>query len=61
LLVLRERMTPQDDVDAIEARVVAQLDAATEFARTSAWPDPATALDHMYTTTYPGLPARGVE
>lgn len=47
------------DLEAAAARIEAELDAAVAFARQSPWPDPATALDHMYARPYPGLPARG--
>jgi TPP-dependent pyruvate/acetoin dehydrogenase alpha subunit len=45
----------------IDVRVARDLDEATRFARASAWPDPSTALDHMYAVEYPGLPATGVQ
>lgn len=35
------------------------LDEAVAYARSSPWPEPAEALDHMYQKSYPGLPARG--
>jgi pyruvate dehydrogenase E1 component alpha subunit len=45
---------------AIETEIGVLLDEATAFARSSEWPSPAEALQDMYVTTYPGLPARGV-
>jgi len=36
------------DLEAIEAEVQAQVEAAAEFARNSPWPDPATANEHIY-------------
>jgi len=47
------------DPAAVEAEVEALLDEAVAFARQSAFPDAAEALDGMYAVTYPGLPARG--
>lgn len=65
LVVLGDRMREdgwsEEGLAEIDARVVRGLDEATGFARASAWPDPSTALDHMYAVEYPGLPARGVQ
>jgi TPP-dependent pyruvate/acetoin dehydrogenase alpha subunit len=65
LLVLGDRMRhdgwSDERLAEIDARVAAALDEATRFARASPWPDPSTALDHMYAVEYPGLPASGVE
>jgi pyruvate dehydrogenase E1 component alpha subunit len=44
---------------AIDQQVELLLDEAVSYARSSPWPEPAEALDHMYQTPYPGLPARG--
>ena len=41
------------------AAVDAELQQAVAFARESPQPLPEEALDGMYVTTYPGLPARG--
>ncbi len=49
------------DRDAENLAVEQEIDEGVEFARASPWPDPSTALDYMYSKTYPGLPARGVE
>lgn len=49
------------DRDAANLSVDEELEEAVAFARASPWPDPATALDYMYSVPYPGLPARGVE
>jgi acetoin:2,6-dichlorophenolindophenol oxidoreductase subunit alpha len=54
--VLRERGI---DPAPIDEEVEAQLDEAIAFARESAFPRPEEALDGMYATSYPGLPARG--
>jgi TPP-dependent pyruvate/acetoin dehydrogenase alpha subunit len=48
------------ELDAVETRVRARLDEATAYARASAWPDRSTLFDYVYSTTYPGFPARGV-
>jgi 2-oxoisovalerate dehydrogenase E1 component len=37
-----------DGLDAIDAEVKAQVDAALEWAKASPWPNPATVLDHVY-------------
>jgi pyruvate dehydrogenase E1 component alpha subunit len=47
------------DPRQIDEDVETQLDEAVAFARESALPSPADALDGMYAVTYPGLPARG--
>ena len=64
LTVLAERLrvagVAGTELEAVDARVRERLDEATAYARASAWPDPATALDHVYATVYPGMPARGV-
>jgi pyruvate dehydrogenase E1 component alpha subunit len=45
--------------DTLDAAVEATLDEAVEYARSSPWPEPSEALNDMYVTTYPNLPARG--
>ena len=45
-----ERDKLDDEVDKL-------LDEAVEYARSSPWPEQAEALEHMYVTRYPGLPA----
>ncbi len=45
------------DRAAISAEVAAEVEAAVAQARAAPWPEPATARDHMYARTYPGLPA----
>ena len=47
--------------EAVNLSVEDELKQAVEFARASPWPEPETALDYMYHTTYPGLPAKGFE
>ncbi len=49
------------DREAANRTVEQELDEAVPFARESPWPDPSTALDYMYSTTYPDTPARGAE
>ena len=36
------------ELDGVEAEVLAQAEEAAEFAKASAWPDPATANLHIY-------------
>ena len=36
------------DLDAIDAEVKAEIEAALVFARSSEEPDPATAMDYIY-------------
>ena len=36
------------DLFRLEAEVKAELDEAVEFARSSPYPDPADALEHVY-------------
>jgi 2-oxoisovalerate dehydrogenase E1 component len=44
---LRDRLSDAE-AEPIEREVQALVDDALEWARASAWPDPATALDHVY-------------
>ena len=37
-----------DDLEEIEAAVQARVEAAAEFAKNSPWPDPKTAMTHVY-------------
>ena len=57
----REARWADGDRAQIDEAVEATLVGAIEFARNSERPDPATALDFMYATTYPDFPARGWE
>lgn len=45
----------------LDEAVEAVLNEAVEYARSSAFPLPEEALDHMYAVKHPGLPARGFE
>jgi pyruvate dehydrogenase E1 component alpha subunit len=47
--------------EAADLTIEKELEESVAFARAGPWPDPSTAFDYMYTTTYPGLPARGFE
>ena len=40
----------EDELEGLEAEVEALVEEAVEFARNSPWPDPATAMDHVYST-----------
>jgi 2-oxoisovalerate dehydrogenase E1 component len=46
--LLADGMAGQAELDAIDAGVRAEIEQAAEFARASPWPEPATALDHVY-------------
>jgi 2-oxoisovalerate dehydrogenase E1 component len=43
--------TSAAELDSVEAEVQAQVEDAAEFAKASAWPDPATANQHIYSET----------
>lgn len=47
------------DPSEVDGAVEALLEDAVAFSRQSPWPDPAEALEGMYATPAPGLPARG--
>lgn len=47
--------------EAADAAIETELEGAIGFARNSRRPDPSGAMDFMYATTYPGLPAAGWE
>lgn len=51
----------EEDIEQLNQSVEAELAAAVEYAKQSPQPDPKTALDYVYHTTYPGLPAWGFE
>jgi pyruvate dehydrogenase E1 component alpha subunit len=55
----RERIWGADQRAVIDGEIERELEGAIGFARNSRRPDPESALEHMYATTYPGLPARG--
>lgn len=47
-ILVADRLTSESDLDEIEAEIQAMVEEASEFAKNSPWPDPATALDHIY-------------
>jgi 2-oxoisovalerate dehydrogenase E1 component len=51
--VLTERGCPERDIDALEAGVRAEAEAARVAAEASPPPDPATALDHVFAGSAP--------
>lgn len=51
----------REELDEANLSIERELAEAVEFARASAWPEASTALDYVYHTTYPGLPAEGSE
>ena len=57
----RERLWVQGERVGIDDEVERELEAAVEFARAGRRPEPDTALDFMYVSTYPDFPARGWE
>jgi len=46
--MLSEGLAPAGDFEAIEAEVQALVEEAAEFAKNSPWPDPGTAVQHIY-------------
>jgi 2-oxoisovalerate dehydrogenase E1 component len=46
--LLTEYQTDPDDLAEIEADVQALVEEAADFAKNSPWPDPATAVTHVY-------------
>jgi TPP-dependent pyruvate/acetoin dehydrogenase alpha subunit len=44
---------------SIDQSIQTVLDEAVEYARSSSWPAAEEALEHMYTTKHPGIPAKG--
>jgi acetoin:2,6-dichlorophenolindophenol oxidoreductase subunit alpha len=55
----REGLVAPADTEAVRGDVEATLEDAIRFARESPFPEPEEALDGMYATAYPNLPARG--
>lgn len=47
-ILVADRLTGDSDLDQIEAEIQAMVEEASEFAKNSPWPDPATALDHIF-------------
>jgi len=50
-----------EDLAAADQAVEQEIAQAIAFARASPWPEPASALDYMYSRTYAGTPAWGAE
>jgi TPP-dependent pyruvate/acetoin dehydrogenase alpha subunit len=48
--LLAEQLVTEEDLARIDAEVNAEVDEAQQFAASSPWPDPATVLDHVYST-----------
>ncbi|HEX5418288.1 MAG TPA: thiamine pyrophosphate-dependent dehydrogenase E1 component subunit alpha [Chloroflexota bacterium] len=46
--LVADRLASEADLDDLEAEIQALVEEASEFAKNSPWPDPATALDHIY-------------
>ena len=55
----REGIATSAETEAVRRDVEGTLEDAVAFARESPFPSPEEALDGMYATPYPGLPARG--
>jgi pyruvate dehydrogenase E1 component alpha subunit len=53
LVLFREHLIANghtaEDMDALEAEVLAEVDAAVEFAENSPWPDASAGFDDLYT------------
>lgn len=56
-LVDKQKAAPET-LQAIEAEIKALVDEATEFARESPWPQPSTAMDHIFTPVNAATPAQ---
>jgi TPP-dependent pyruvate/acetoin dehydrogenase alpha subunit len=52
--------TPQDR-SRVDAEVEAEIEEGIAFARQSSWPNTSDALNYMYASPYPDLPAKGWE
>ena len=52
LLIENQLATPAE-LDAIDAKIVAEIEAAHQRAEKAAWPDPATATTHIYAAPTP--------
>jgi acetoin:2,6-dichlorophenolindophenol oxidoreductase subunit alpha len=48
-----------EERESIDKSIQTVLDEAVEYARSSSWPAADEALEHMYTTRQPGIPAKG--
>jgi pyruvate dehydrogenase E1 component alpha subunit len=53
LVLFREHLIANghtaEEMDALEAEVLAEVDAAVEFSENSPWPDPSVGFDDLYT------------
>ena len=45
-----DRVATQGELDKIDAEIREMVADAHTFAQESPWPDPATVLDHVYST-----------
>lgn len=45
---LQDQIVEQAELEKIQAEVKALVEEATQFAEQSPWPDPATAMSHLY-------------
>jgi pyruvate dehydrogenase E1 component alpha subunit len=52
----KTKVFKKDDADALDADVLAQVEAAGKFAVDSPFPDEATLYDHIYATPFEGTP-----
>ncbi|WP_287378468.1 thiamine pyrophosphate-dependent dehydrogenase E1 component subunit alpha [Mesorhizobium sp.] len=59
--MLESGFCTQEDIEAVDVEVAAEIERGVEFARNSPHPNPADALDCMYAVSYPNTPAWGVE
>ena len=48
-----------EERESIDKSIQRVLDEAVEYAPRVEWPAPEEAFEHMYTTRYPGIPAKG--
>ena len=46
--ILAAELADEDELDAIDGEVQAEVGDAAKFAADSPWPDPATVFDHLY-------------
>lgn len=53
IVLFREHLITEgftdEEMDALEAEVLAEVDAAVEFSENSPWPDPSVAFEDLYT------------
>jgi acetoin:2,6-dichlorophenolindophenol oxidoreductase subunit alpha len=60
-LILARGLATDDQLEALDGGVEAELEAGLRFAREGAWPEPAEAFDLMYASDVAGLPVKGWE